>query len=151
VDVWLKKEIPPSDLLQDLNLAAPNGLQFFEIKAVADHLPSLQTQVVAVVYECAIDPTQSVDDLGTSINTLLAAENLPRVRRGKKYDLRPLIEDIQAQPQEQGLTKFHMQLTTLEGATGRPEEVLLALGLDPTHVHFHRTELILFIDQDRLE
>jgi hypothetical protein len=138
-------------MLQALNLAAPDGLQFFTIEKVADRLPSLQTQVIAVVYECKIDPDQSTDDLEASITTLLDLKEIPRVRRGKAYDLRPLIEDIHTLPPKNGSTKLHLQLTTLAGATGRPEEVLLALGLDPTQVHFHRIELILSNNEGHLE
>jgi hypothetical protein len=36
-----------------------------------------------------------------------------------------------------------MQLAARPGATGRPEEVLLALDLDPLAARIHRTELLL--------
>jgi hypothetical protein len=36
-----------------------------------------------------------------------------------------------------------MRLTAREGATGRPEEVLLALGLDPADFRVERLQLIL--------
>jgi hypothetical protein len=54
--------------------------------------------------------------------------------------LRPLIEELE--PASAG-TAVRMRLASREGATGRPDEVLLALGLDPTAAHIRRTRLFL--------
>jgi hypothetical protein len=57
-----------------------------------------------------------------------------RARRGKEYDLRPLIEDLSLTPtplpegEGQGV-RVVMKLSAREGATGRPEEVLDVLGI----------------------
>jgi hypothetical protein len=39
---------------------------------------------------------------------------------------------------------LYMRLAAREGATGRPEEVLESLGLDPTAARIERTALILY-------
>ena len=63
---------------------------------------------------------------------------MPRERRGKAYDLRPLIERLELV--EPG--KLSMRLSAREGATGRPEEVLEALGIPLDGVQVERTRLI---------
>jgi len=41
-----------------------------------------------------------------------------------------------------GFAQLRMRLSARESATGRPDEVLLALGLDPFAALIERTELI---------
>ena len=65
-------------------------------------------------------------------------QSLPRERRGKSYDLRPLIEKIELLSEN----KILMKLAAREGATGRPEEVLDVLGIKIEHARVERTNLI---------
>ena len=65
-----------------------------------------------------------------------------RERRGKPYDLRPLIfrlELIAFQPQ--AAARLELDLSANQNATGRPEAVLDALGLDPLAADIHRLGL----------
>jgi len=82
---------------------------------------------------------KSIPDLAARVSDLLEAEALERERRGKFYDLRPLIEDLQAKDAQ----NLELRLAARSGATGRPEEVLLALGIDPVTARVHRTALHL--------
>ena len=59
-------------------------------------------------------------------------------RRGKSYDLRPLIEKLELTSEN----KILMKLSAREGATGRPEEVLDVLGISIEHAQVERTNLI---------
>jgi hypothetical protein len=74
---------------------------------------------------------------------LLAREEIIRRRRGKEYDLRPLIEAIAVSADENGHPMVEMKLTARAGSTGRPDEVLEALGLDPLSAHIERVGLHL--------
>ncbi|MFN8461847.1 MAG: hypothetical protein U0X93_08785 [Anaerolineales bacterium] len=68
----------------------------------------------------------------------MASESILRERRGKKYDLRPLIQSIEAVDDT-----IVMILAAREGATGRPEEVLDVLGIAFEETKIERTRLIL--------
>jgi hypothetical protein len=70
---------------------------------------------------------------------LIQSESLPRERRGKFYDLRPLVEVLTVDTETSTL---QMKLTAREGATGRPDEVLTALGIEPEYARVERTRLI---------
>ncbi len=70
---------------------------------------------------------------------MLESESIPRERRGKFYDLRPLIEALTADIESSTL---QMTLAAREGATGRPDEVLTALGIEPEYARVERTRLI---------
>jgi hypothetical protein len=74
------------------------------------------------------------------VEEILEAESIPRERRGKFYDLRPLIEELEVAEAEK--PSIRMKLAAREGATGRPDEVLNALGIEPETARVERTELI---------
>jgi len=144
IDIWLEQAAPVSDLEASLRRAAPPGLEILHVECVDLRAPALQTQVRAADYEaCLLDPLPETS-LQPRIDELLAAEALPRERRGKTYDLRPLIHELVLLPREenQELTRLQMRLSAREGATGRPEEVLAALDLDPLHTRIERIKLL---------
>lgn len=77
------------------------------------------------------------------IETVLNSETILRQRRGKSYDIRPLIKELNLSPEgENGSDKICMRLSAQEGGTGRPEEVLLALDIQPENPHIERTRLV---------
>ena len=134
IDIWLEAHVPAVDLLQRLTAAGPPGLTIHSVEEVAIKAPSLQSQLEAAEYDIVLEP---LPELGGRVDALLAAVTLPRERRGKSYDLRPLVLSIW--PEAQGIG---MQLAARPGNTGRADEVLLALGLDALAARIHRTRLI---------
>lgn len=142
MDIWLTADREVSGLRTDLQAALPNDIQILNIEPVDDRAPALQTQVTAAEYEATL-PDDSASNLTSRLAAVLDAESLPRERRGKPYDLRPLIEALEAAPAEgSGKWRIRMRLSARAGATGRPEEVLSALGVPPESVRVERTRLI---------
>ncbi|HET7010658.1 MAG TPA: TIGR03936 family radical SAM-associated protein [Anaerolineales bacterium] len=139
IDAWLAEPTAPEAVLSALRLAAPPGLRVDSVVLVEDPEPSLPSQVVSAEFDVELDPLQG-EPLATRCAALLAEDSLPRRRRGKTYDLRPLIEALA--PSGSG-PQLHMRLAAREGATGRPEEVMLAMGLDPARAVCTRKRLIL--------
>ena len=148
IDIWLQDapeggqgpRPPEASALEDyrarLQAAAPPGLNLLRLEPVDPHAPALQTQVSAAEYELTL--LEGLDDPAGRVASLLAQPSLPRERRGKPYDLRPLIEDLHLEGESLSMT-----LAAREGATGRPEEVLDALGLPPEAARVTRKRLIL--------
>ena len=62
-----------------------------------------------------------------------------RARNDKSYDLRPLILDLVVEPDG----RLIAQLVTGDQGTGRPDELIAALGLDMADTHAHRRQLVL--------
>jgi radical SAM-linked protein len=140
-DVWLEQPIPTDEVRAALEQAAPPGIKINEIQQVEEKAPALQTQVIASEYRITL--MDSNPQLEQRIQELLAAKSLPRERRGKRYDLRPLVEDLQQLPDdEQHRTRLFLRLSSRAGATGRPEELLSVLDILPTSALVHRTKLI---------
>ena len=142
MDMWLTTECEVSRLRIDLQAALPNDIQILDIEPVDDRVPPLQTQVIAAEYEATL-PDEFASDLTSRLSAIMEAASLPRERRGKPYDLRPLIESLEAAPAEgSGKWRIRMRLSARAGATGRPEEVLSALGIPPESARVERTRLI---------
>lgn len=141
VDVWLEQDLPLEAVEADLKRAAPPGIDIRLIERVDDRAPTLQTVLESSEYEVTL--LEAVEDLDRRVEGLLARDSLPRVRRDKPYDLRPLVLTLEPiPPDEEGHARLLLRLTAQEGATGRPEEVLDELGVDPLTARVHRRQLI---------
>jgi radical SAM-linked protein len=146
LDMRLKNDIPLDGLSEKLQATLPEGIRVLNVESVDEHLPALQTLVASAVYEVTLKEPVERSELEQRVVTVMESEALPRERRGKTYDLRPLIEELHfmepAQEQAPGLFKIYMRLSAREGATGRPEEVLDALGVPFEETRIERTGLI---------
>ena len=138
MDMKLERDIPLESLSTRLNTTLPSGLQVVDVEQVDERAPALQTQVLSAEYEVTF--TESVDgsELKRKIDAVMESKSILRERRGKPYDLRPLIEEVSLVPDG----KIFMKLAAREGATGRPEEVLDVLGIAFVETRIERTRLI---------
>ncbi len=155
MDMWLDlDEIETASIAPQLQSAAPPGLTVLSVEQVDERSPALQTQVESAEYEVTLlDPPPA--DLASHLSAIMEAASLPRERRGKAYDLRPLIEVLTLTSthllnsrEGQGERVF-MRLAAREGATGRPEEVLSILNIPIESARIERIRLLF--RQDALE
>ena len=142
LDVRFNDEIPTEEIAARLKDSLPPDIQVTHVESVDEREPALQTQVLSATYDVHL--TEPVDglELTRKVEDLLASESLPRERRGKTYDLRPLIETLDVHTEADGNVWMQMKLAARDGATGRPEEVLNALGIEPEYTLVERTLLI---------
>jgi radical SAM-linked protein len=140
IDAWLDTALPTSNIQDALASAVPPGIRIHSLEEIDPKSPALQTQVQSAVYWVTLlDP---LPDLDARLARIVSAASLPRLRRGKSYDLRPLIEGIQRLPDyADGLPHLEMRLAARESATGRPEEVLAELGVGIEAARVHRVQL----------
>jgi radical SAM-linked protein len=144
LDMRLNEDVDVDSLTARLNAALPPGVRVTKIEPVGDSTPALQTLVTSADYEVRLREECRTADLAGLVDVLLLAESLPRERRGKRYDLRPLIEDLRVRPDPlDGTEIIEMRLKAQEGATGRPDEVLQALGIKREDARIERTALSL--------
>jgi radical SAM-linked protein len=140
MDMRLQSDLELSDLPSRLAEALPAGISVSEVRSVDEAEPALQTQIRSAEYEVKLVEGAKAFELPAAIERVLAACNLPRERRGKAYDLRPLIEDLRLVGDLASV--ICMRLSAREGATGRPEEVLAELGIPTNSTRIERTRLI---------
>ncbi len=140
VDIYLEQVSDLSEILDSLNQAAPPGIRIEQILEVEASLPALQATLESSEYEITL--LEHLPELAERVNELLKTSELIRQRQGKTYNLRPLIHELRlVSPDPDGCQRMIALLAARNGATGRPEEVILALGGDPTAARVHRSRL----------
>jgi hypothetical protein len=106
VDLWVEGETDLSRLSGGLQEAVPPGLRILNVAEVEEKSPPLQTQVLSAEFEAVLPVDNNGSELDKKLSTVLQADSLPRERRGKAYDLRPLI----GVPDANGRTHLFMPL-----------------------------------------
>jgi uncharacterized protein (DUF2344 family) len=143
VDLWLTDDSPvltPEQIQHSLSKNVPAGLELQTVEVIPLDAPALQTQIAAAEYIVSFLDEITITTLLDSVRTIMAQSTVMRERRGKNYDLRPLILDLQVQQSDPLL--LTMQLSACENATGRADEVMLALNIEPALTRIERTNLI---------
>lgn len=143
-DIWLSEPADPQDMLTAVRDSAPPGLTFEKIIEVEQSAPKLQVSIQSVKYRVTFP--KKIDRLEPRVVEMLAEEEIMRakIRKGKKrvYDLRALILGIELLSDDPaGNSRLELHLQAGEGKTGRPDEVLDALGLDALEAQIHRTQI----------
>jgi radical SAM-linked protein len=137
-DLRLSKDVDLIALPARLQAAMPSGIDILKVESIDEGAPALQTQVISAEYEVTLTEAIHTSDLKRRAAELLERPSLPRQRRGRAYDLRPLVEKLEIISEN----KIFMRLSAREAATGRPEEVLDVLGIAPESAQTERIRLI---------
>jgi radical SAM-linked protein len=142
LDALLEETVSADDLAQTLVPALPRGLTVRQVHRVDLKEPALQTRIVSAEYRVTVEGDESHEDIEARIDRILEAPELMHERRGRQYDLRPLIEQLWLERADGGQIVLMMRLAARQGATARPEAVLQALGMAGTSPSYHRLRLI---------
>ena len=147
MDVWLNRWMPPQSFVMRVRSQLPQGFDVFEVWGVGLSVPSLQSCLALAEYHVAVMSEKSERDVSAAICSLLQAKELPwHHSRGDKvhsYDLRALVDDLWVVSYHDALCLLGMRLRCNANGSGRPEQVLLALGFSQLPESIHRTKLIL--------
>ncbi len=142
-DFWLSEVISPPELTPVLEESLPPGLLIQKINEIEDIFgPKLPSLVTAASYSIILDA--KYPGIAEKIEGLINSASIIRDRKGKTYDLRPLIQKLESD--KSSPTKLQMTLAALPGATGRPDEILASLELPIIGTKICRTEIIMDTD-----
>ncbi len=139
IDFWVDDEVSFNEIRARLISTSQPGIEITSVMVADDKESALQNLADVCEYHVTLFGDCDVITLTNQVSAVLEAENLPRVRRGKAYDLRPLIHQIEVIANDP--VALVMTLSAKPGATGRPEEVLDALGVDPHDARYRRTRI----------
>lgn len=144
-EFWLEEPLPLEKVTKALHASAPPGLKVHETTTPDPRAPKLQNALKSAQFAIVFRETHPA--LEERVAEMLAADSLVRVRKRKgkqkSYDLRPLILGAEVVPAtEERPQQLKLHLRAEPGATGRPDEVLDDLGIDPLTPHIHRTALV---------
>lgn len=140
-DFWLSEVVPPDVFQSSLSSALPPGLSINHIEELEEvHGKKLPGLVISATYHVDLDIIDP--DLSEKIKDLLGkSEFLKTNKRGKEYDLRPLILDLKLIEHSSQKQTMEISLVTQPDKTGRPDEVLAALVIPNDQAHIHRTAI----------
>lgn len=129
-DVFLAERVPLWRVREALTERLPAGWRLVDLHDVWVGGPPLAGRVIAADYRIELADRPEPDRLAEAARALLEARELPRVRQKGEgsvvYDLRPLLVEVSVDGAGTAIrarTRIHPEL-----GTGRPEEVLAALG-----------------------
>ena len=143
LDFWMDEPQPIEEIQSRLMASAPAGLRIISVSAIELGEDSLQSRMKASEFTVTFYDPQNKQDLQSKVTSLLARNQIPRSRRKKTYDLRPLILELAAVDLPSGDPGLQMRLLAEPGATGRPDDLLDELGYPNTAYLVTRTRLIL--------
>jgi radical SAM-linked protein len=155
MDIVLSRHTSPYNLTKRLKPHLPPGLEILFVEEVYLSLPSLQSQMRYAEYRVVVESGETLAEMEKRVEQVLSARNLPcqRKRKGKvtEYDLRPLIDDLWIESSARSPDRrregpacvLAMRLQSDSQATGRPDEVLEAMGLGDVPRSIERTRCLL--------
>ncbi len=142
LDVFFTQPITPQQAAQAITPQLPAGMQITAIVPVPPESLPLQAILQSADYTLTIETDEPAETIAGRIQALLKAPSLPRQRRGKPYDLRPLLLDLKLQQADEKRIVLWARLKAgQDGGTGRPDELLEALGLGDAPVEICRVSL----------
>ncbi len=147
MDIQVTGQVSPHWLASAVNQQLPAGAEVCEVQSIAAMIPSLQSQMRFAGYEVEVTDVRGADEIDRAIDDLLAREELQwhhhRDTGRRDYDLRRLIEDIQRLRSEDSGHTIGMRLRCDSSGSGRPEQIVAALGVTESPRAVRRTRLIL--------
>ena len=147
LDISITKVVSPHWFVETVNRQLPEGMKVLEATPISPNVPSLQSQVRFTQYQVEVKTGKNEEEIKTDIDRLLALESLPwhheRDTGRKSYDLRNLIDDIWLVESHPSTCLLGMILRCDESGSGRPEQVVLALGITDYPLSIKRTKLLL--------
>ncbi len=146
MDFRLETPLPEPEVAERLTQALVPGVRIMDLQTVALHAAPLQATLLGADYTLLIQ-TAELPDGPRRVREFLDRTEIWRTRQRKgrtyRYNLRPVVHALAyTGPAPDGLhVAFQLRVQLLEGATGRPDEVLAALGLTDFPHLLHRDRL----------
>jgi len=147
MDLYTTQWVSPHFFTAAVSQQLPPGIEILQVHQIALTLPSLQSQVRYVEYKVEVETEMEPKEIESALASLLSAKRLPwqhqRDTGTRSYDLRALIDDLRLIDWHHPYCTIDMRLRCDSSGSGRPEQVIAALGFANHPRSIHRTKLIL--------
>ena len=146
MDFRLESPLPETEVAVRLTKALVPGVRIVNLQTVELRSTPLQATLLGADYTLLVQ-TSGLPDGHSRVREFQVRTEIWRARQRKgrayRYNLRPLVHELSyAGPTADGLhVAFPLRVQLLEGATGRPDEVLAELGLTDFPHLLHRDRL----------
>lgn len=144
LDFWTETNDPcdVKDLAGKLNHSPQPGIGLHSLIEIHEKEASLQSRLRSMEYLAEpLLPVTAMDVEG-QIKEFLSTEIFMTIRRNKEINLRQLVISMKADSLNDA-DRVWMHLQALPGASGRPDDVVGALGFDPAHFRYTRIKIHL--------
>lgn len=146
MDVFLDGKISPGHFVQKVVSQLPEGIAILDITAVSLQAPSLQSRLRLAEYVVEVTTGKSGTQVEGELSQMMTREQLAwhhsRDTGERYYDLRALIEGLWLVGEKEGRCKIGMRLRCGSSGSGRPEQVIKALGFAEQPESIERIKLI---------
>jgi hypothetical protein len=146
MDIVITREVSPHIFEESVNRQLLPGISILQVYQIAITLPSLQSQMRYVEYQVEVEVEKSEKEVEAVLASLLSKGRLPwqhqRDTGPRSYDLRALISGLWLTSWRSGCCIIGMRLRCDSSGSGRPEQVVKALGFSQLRT-IHRSKLIL--------
>ncbi len=146
LDLLLEHRVELLKFASSLKEQMPDGMQLGSISEVDLTLPPLPSEVIAAEYEVWVQVGEATEAVQARLDGLLAAASIPRSRQrpdgARPYDLRPLVQSLELVGRHGDALIIRMHLQADAHGTGRPDEVMAALGMTEQVLRMDRVRLI---------
>lgn len=150
MDIVCSRWVSPHWFTSAVGQQLPPGIEILQVYPISLTMPSLQSQAHLVEYRVEVETEKERSDIESAITRLLSMEHLPWSHRRdtgeRSYDLRALIDDLWLIEWQPRCGTLGMRLRCDNLGSGRPEQVVTALGFTDYPTVVHRTRLILKTD-----
>lgn len=155
IDITFSPPVPLDELFARVQAALPPGASIADAVEVPLKAPSLQGLLIGADYTILLhtDPGElAATEVTRAIATLLETAEIwrERERKGQKYqyNMRPLILELDylGYAAAEEVHRIHLRVQQRAGATGRPDEVVDALGFN-RYARTLQRDRLYFADQ----
>ena len=147
MDIVIQRRISPYLVQKNLTSQLSKDMSITSVVQVPADVPSLQSQVRRAEYRVEVETDKSVDEIKAAIDSFLALAELPwqhkRDEEMRSYDIRKLVERVWFVEAHGTICILGMCLRADGSASGRAEQVALALGFNGQPKSICRTRLFL--------
>lgn len=147
MDILFNKRFSPYYFIKAVSEQLPRGIVLVGVEQVAMQLPSLQSQVRKAEYCVELETGRLAQKVEEELMSFMAKSEFPWQHRRdhdvRHYDIRSLVDRLWLEECTWSKCTVGMCLRADSSATGRAEQVTLALGFPNPPRSIHRTKLIL--------
>jgi radical SAM-linked protein len=140
VDIWFTLDSVPINLFERINQALPSGIAVNSCMEVDLKENSIQNRINTSVY-LIYDLPFGKNQLENKISELMSKHEILYERRGQTINLRERIINLGLLEIDNEIA-LRMNLKQLPSLTGRPEDVLNMLGVEPNKSRIVREKLL---------
>jgi len=143
MECWLEDDLSLDEIQSKLEKHGHPGLLISHLEDVEAGLPALQTRLRSAHYLVQI-PGHSVSEVQDGLENLFHSLEIWVERKKKQVNIRPFLLSFSLESfPDQGGCQLELHLSAGEGTTGRVDEILSLLHIDPLDCLVERSSVEL--------